>query len=83
MNARNTPKQTAAECYARRSANVDRMLSKLTAAVAAHKARAGADSKNWGFAGDLDYVEATLAEALRAMGDDSELLVREASRKSA
>ena len=37
----------------------------------AHAATQAADPKNWGFAGDLDYVIQQLAYVLAALGDRS------------
>jgi hypothetical protein len=62
MKNTTTTKQTATECYAARKNEIEKMIAELQSKLAAHAAEQAADSKNWGFAGDLGRIAANLKE---------------------
>jgi hypothetical protein len=64
-------RETAAQAYTIRQANVTELLSRLQAAIEAHGARAAARPGDWGLPGDLARIEGALAEALAVLGDES------------
>jgi len=53
---------TAAETYRQRRETVDALLGELRGKLDAHAKRAAADSKNWGYPGDLGHVEEVLRD---------------------
>ena len=66
-----TKQQTAAETYAARAQECNQLIDGVKSRLQAHAATQAADPKNWGFAGDLDYVIQQLAYVLAALGDRS------------
>ena len=66
-----TKQQTAAETYAARVQECNQLIDSLKSGLQAHSATQAADPKNWGFAGDLDYVIEQLSYVLASLGDRS------------
>ena len=66
-----TKKQTAAETYAARAQECHQLIDSLKSRLEEHQGKQAADPRNWGFAGDLDYVIEQLAYVLAALGDRS------------
>jgi hypothetical protein len=60
---------TAAEAYKQQQERVAGLLKRVEAHLADHANRQAADSKNWGFVGDLTHYANQLAEIL---GEDAE-----------
>ena len=63
--------ETAASVYKSRFSDCKNIIGKIAKALEAHKGKQMADSRNWGFAGDLDEVRKQLAYALASLGDRS------------
>ena len=63
--------ETAASVYNSRSSDCKNIIGKIAKALESHKGTQMADSRNWGFAGDLDEVRKQLAYALASLGDRS------------
>jgi hypothetical protein len=59
--------QTAAEVYAERQRDIDRLLEWLGQALAKHQKQANADPRNWSAAGDLYRVRSGLLEVLAGL----------------
>jgi len=59
--------QTAAEVYAERRRDIDRLLDWLGQELAKHAKQAKADPRNWGAAGDLYRTRSCLIEALAGL----------------
>lgn len=59
--------QTAAEVYAERRGDIDRLLEWLGQALAQHQKAAKADAKDWGRPGDLYRVRSGLLEVLAGL----------------
>ena len=59
--------QTAAEVYAERRGDIDRLLEWLGQALAQHQKAAKAEPKDWGRAGDLYRVRSGLLEVLAGL----------------
>lgn len=57
-------KRTAAAAYEARRRDVAKLLDMLKEELAHHAEFAGKESANWGFAGDLSYVQGLLIDAL-------------------
>lgn len=55
---------TAASDYDVAAAMVELQLAKLKLKLEAHKVKAKADPKNWGYSGDLRKIESDLADIL-------------------
>lgn len=53
--------------YSRRFANIEKMMGVIKTKLSEHSDRQTKDTKNWGYAGDLEYVEATLKELVDAL----------------
>ncbi len=62
------PKQTAAEAYATRAAEIDAQLKRLAQQLAAHRRDHEANPRNWGLPGDLSHVHEILQEAIDFLG---------------
>ncbi|MFO0782068.1 MAG: hypothetical protein U0636_00100 [Phycisphaerales bacterium] len=60
-------KTTAGAEYARRAAEIERLIDLIRGELAAHATRAKADPANWGHAGDLGRVRDDLIEAYRSI----------------
>jgi hypothetical protein len=60
----NQPRQTAAEAYAAARNDIARLLDVLDMELAKHEARAKADARNWGFAGDLQKVRSDVIDTV-------------------
>ena len=56
------PRQTATDAYAAARNDIARLLDVLDMELAKHAERATADTKNWGFAGDLQKVRSDLID---------------------
>ena len=63
--------ETAASVYKSRFSDCKNIIAKIAKALEAQKGEQTADSRNWGFAGDLDEVRKQLAYALASLGDRS------------
>ena len=63
--------ETAASVYKSRFSDCTNIIGKIAKALEAHNGKQMADSRNWGFAGDLDEVRKQLAYALASLGDRS------------
>jgi len=59
--------QTAAEVYAERRRDIDRLLEWTRQELAKHQKQAKADPRNWGAAGDLWRVRSGLLEVLAGL----------------
>ena len=59
--------QTAAEVYAERRRDIDRLLDWLGQELRKHEKQAKADPRNWGAAGDLYRVRSGLLEVLAGL----------------
>jgi hypothetical protein len=59
--------KTAAEVYAERRRDIDRLLDWLGQELAKHQKQAKADPRNWGASGDLYRVRSCLIEALAGL----------------
>ena len=59
--------QTAAEVYAERRRDIDRLLEWLGQELAKHAKQAKADPRNWGASGDLYRVRSGLLEVLAGL----------------
>jgi hypothetical protein len=59
--------QTAAEVYAERRRDINRLLDWLGQELAKHQKQAKADPRNWGAAGDLYRVRSGLLEVLAGL----------------
>jgi len=59
--------QTAAEVYAERRRDIDRLLEWLTQELAKHAKQAKAEPKDWSLAGDLYRIRSCLIEALAGL----------------
>ncbi|MBE3069264.1 MAG: hypothetical protein IMZ66_03405 [Planctomycetes bacterium] len=59
--------QTAAEVYAERQRDIDRLLDWLGQELAKHAKQAKADPRNWGASGDLYRLRSGLIEALAGL----------------
>ena len=57
-------RKTAAETYAERASDIAAMLDLIGQELKAHKERAAAEPKDWGFAGDLGHIRERLREVL-------------------
>lgn len=55
--------ETAAQKYATRAANIQRLLAELAADLKAHQEVAELEPRNWGLVGDLANVEELLQRA--------------------
>ena len=56
--------KTAAADFKASSEAIEKQLAELAAKLKGHKAKAEADPKNWGYAGDLRTIESDLADIL-------------------
>ena len=56
--------KTARAAYARRRKNIDAKLATLRTGLRAHHTRAAKHPGDWGYAGNLGYVEDLLDQAL-------------------
>jgi len=54
------PYKTAREEYEARQVNISSILKTLDMKMKSHNHKASMDQKNWGFAGDLGFVEEQL-----------------------
>ncbi|MBM4020274.1 MAG: hypothetical protein FJ288_18465 [Planctomycetes bacterium] len=59
--------QTAADVYAKRRRDIDRLLEWLRQELAKHQKQARAEPRNWGASGDLYRVRSGLLEVLAAL----------------
>ena len=66
-----TTKQTAAACYAERSAEAHDLLKRIASRLAQHQKEQAAEPANWGHAGDLGRITEQLAYILADLGDRS------------
>lgn len=67
MNTKTTAKkQTAHDVYVARHAELMANLSRLQAHVETHAMKEAVDQRNWGYAGDLEYINELV---LRALGE--------------
>lgn len=64
-------KQTAAACYAERSAEAHDQLKRIAGRLADHRKRHAAEPADWGYAGDLGRITEQLAYVLADLGDRS------------
>ncbi len=62
------PKQTAAEAYATRAAEIDAQLKRLAQQLAAHRRDHEANPKSWALVGDLGHIHEILDEAIDFLG---------------
>ncbi len=60
-----TAKQTAAEAYAARKADIASLLDLIQQEVEVHAEEAAKDPTNWGHAGDLGHIRQNLVETLQ------------------
>lgn len=60
--------KTARAAYARRRSQIEAKLARLEKGLEAHHERAAQEPKNWGYAGNLAYVEDLLDQALSFLG---------------
>jgi len=70
-------KQTAAATYAAAQAEVKAELARLAAALDEHAALQKADSRSWGYVGDLTHLAATLRTLLRSPGVGRRLILED------
>ena len=68
MTTATQTKQTAASTYAIAAAGIDLQIAKLQNALIAHKARQADAPRNYGYAGDLRYIESQLANLVALIG---------------
>ena len=66
--AENAKKRTADEAYREARAKVGTLLEEFNAKLAGHAAKQIQDSKNWGFAGDMNHYAELLEELLGKRG---------------
>ena len=59
---------SAADAYEFRAGLVRMMLAAIEKGLEAHAGREAADSRNWGFAGDLGHVSGLLGQVMGALG---------------
>ena len=64
-------KQTAAECYAERHAECEKLLKRIAFQLDVHRGCQTQSPQNWGHAGDLGRVTEELAYVLASLGDRS------------
>lgn len=63
MSTQNTLQQPAAQSqYKAHQANIRSLIQRLEAQLAEHATRASARPADWGYAGDLGYIETKLQE---------------------
>jgi hypothetical protein len=60
-------KQTASELYAERREDLARLLDWLDLELGKHQAKAEAQPRDWGYAGDLGYVIEKLTQTLASL----------------
>jgi hypothetical protein len=63
------PREDPPTAYRRLKRDIETMLDLLAADVAAHSARASADPRNWGYAGDLGEIRSRLMSCLVFFGN--------------
>lgn len=61
---KNPAEPTAAEMYAKRTADINRLLADIKANLRLHAKAQRADPKNWGLTGDLGKVRQDLVEVV-------------------
>lgn len=66
-----TKQHSAAETYVARVRECNQLIESLKSRLEDHQGMQAADPRNWGFAGDLDYVIEQLAYVLATLGDRS------------
>ena len=64
-------KQTAAQCYAERHAECEKLLKRIAFQLDVHRGCQAQEPANWGHAGDLGRVTEELAYVLADLGDRS------------
>ena len=57
-----TKKTTAREAYQQRQKNIARLLKRINAELEAHARRAAGEPADWGYTGDLGFVQEKLVE---------------------
>ncbi len=62
--AKTAKPQTAHDTYVAKHAEVMANLKALQIHVETHSMKEAADQKNWGYAGDLDYINKMILQAL-------------------
>lgn len=60
-------KETAGQAYARNVADTEALISALDSALDRHRSEQASRPKDWGFAGDLSYINDKLLDALMFM----------------
>lgn len=65
-------RETAAGVYAERLARAMQLTADIREKLTKHAARQVTDPRNWGFVGDLGYLNQQLAEALRILNSGAE-----------
>lgn len=60
--------ESAAQAYERRAEAIACDLDVLAARLKGHSSRAGQDSRNWGYAGDLAEVQELIERAIAMLG---------------
>ena len=65
-------KQTARQAYEAQMVEAEEQLRKLADALAAHRARAVAEPRHWGFVGDLQHANALVREVVAFLNNEAE-----------